>query len=314
MNDLEPLPLELQVRPIDWPRDCVEAIQEFLLARQTNANTRMAYARACAGFIRWSQEQALSIDAIGPLHVASYVHTLGRQLAPASIAVHLCAIRRMFAWLVERQLLARNPASTTRSARPRLQCGSTPALTDAEVAALYASFSPDVDGDLRDRALISLMLYGFLRVSAVLALRREDLDLGATPATVRVREKGDQLRAVPLHAQASADLRAYLARLPAGGKQFLFRALGRRAATSGGTPLRREHIYTLIRRRLARAGIERIAGCHAFRTTGITRFLSQGGRIETAAHLAGHASLRTTQLYDRRLHDAAATELAVLSF
>jgi integrase len=220
----------------------------------------------------------------------------------------------MFAWFVERQLLSHNPASSTRSARNKVHSGSTPALTAAEVSALYAGFRPDDARDMRDRAMISLMLYGFLRISAVLALRAEDVDLQTDPGSVRVREKGDQLRSIPLHPRARADLVAYLALRPIKGRQALFVALRNGASKPAFAPLRREQAYTLVRRRLAKAGIERIAGCHAFRATGITRFLSQGGRIETAAHLAGHASLRTTQLYDRRQHDAAATELTLLSF
>jgi len=314
VNDLDPLPHELRSAAVDWPRECLEAIQEFLLARQTNAHTRSAYSRACAGFIRWAVVQGLPLGGLRPVHVASYVTQLSPRLASTSIAVHLTAIRRMFAWLVERQLLPQNPASTTRCARVRVLAGSTPALTGAEIAALYASFRPQHPRDARDRALISLMLYSFLRVSAVLALTREDVALGGSPATVRVREKGDQLRSIPLHAQARADLEAYLALVPVRGRQLLFHGLASRSGASAGTPLRREQVYVLVRRRLLRAGIERIAGCHAFRATGITRFLSQGGRIETAAHLAGHASLRTTQLYDRRERDAAASELALLSF
>jgi len=52
----------------------------------------------------------------------------------------------------------------------------------------------------------------------------------------------------------------------------------------------------MIQRRSADAGI----GCHSFRGTGITNFLEHGGTLETAARIAGHASTKTTQLYDRR--------------
>lgn len=314
MNDLKPLHGELHLAAASWSPECIEALQEFLLARVTNAHTRMAYARACAGFIQWSTEQSLAIDGIRPLHVASYVRLLALRLAPSSVVVHLTAIRRMYAWFVERQLIAQNPASSTRAARARVSAGTTPALTAAEVSALYGGFRPGHARDTRDRAMISLMLYGFLRVSAVLALRADDIDLGANPPTVRVREKGDQLRSVPLHPRACADLASYLSLVPMKGKQVLFCASKGRNAGPHAQPLRREQVYMLIRRRLEKAGIERIAGCHSFRATGITRFLTQGGRIETAAHLAGHASLRTTQLYDRRQHDAAAVELTLLTF
>jgi site-specific recombinase XerD len=314
VNDLGPLPRDLCSAALGWSPECIEAFQEFVLARLANANTRVAYARACAGFIQWSAAQSLALGSVRPVHLAAYVRKLELRLAPSSVVVHLTAIRRMFAWFVERQLLPLNPASSTRSARSKVHTGATPALTADEVSALYAEFTSNHPRDARDRALISLMLYCFLRISAVLALRAEDVDLQSVPGAVRVREKGDQLRSIPLHPQARADLADYLALVPIKGRQALFVALKHGGTVPAAAPLRREQAYMLVRRRLASAGIDRIAGCHAFRATGITRFLSQGGRIETAAHLAGHVSLRTTQLYDRRQHDAAATELALLSF
>jgi integrase/recombinase XerC len=56
----------------------------------------------------------------------------------------------------------------------------------------------------------------------------------------------------------------------------------------------------MIRRRAAAAGIETKIGNHAFRATGITAYLKNGGALERAAAMANHASTRTTQLYDRR--------------
>lgn len=293
---------------------CFEGVQEFLLLRLPNVNTRQTYAAACAGLLRWGSSQSLSIEALRPVHIAAYAYVISQRLAPMSVAVHLTAIRRMFAWLVERQLLASNPAAATRSARRIVHSGSTPALMPAEIAQLYAGFREDRSHDLRDRAMISLMLFGFLRVSAVLALRQRDVDLLAEPAVVQVLEKGANLRSIPLHARARADLAAYLRLVPRAGEQLLFAPLSGKRSASSTSPMRREQVYAMIRRRLTKAGIDRVAGCHAFRTTGITRFLAQGGRIEVAAHLAGHVSLRTTQLYDRRQRDAAATELALLSF
>jgi len=56
----------------------------------------------------------------------------------------------------------------------------------------------------------------------------------------------------------------------------------------------------MIHRKIKKTGLPKEIGCHGFRGTGITNFLQHGGDIETAARIAGHASTRTTQLYDRR--------------
>ena len=59
-------------------------------------------------------------------------------------------------------------------------------------------------------------------------------------------------------------------------------------------------VYRMIRRRAKEAGIKTKIGCHTFRGAGITAYLKNGGKLETALRIAGHESSRTTGLYDRR--------------
>ncbi len=62
----------------------------------------------------------------------------------------------------------------------------------------------------------------------------------------------------------------------------------------------RRDVYEMVRRRAKAAGIETAIGCHTFRATGITNYLTNGGTLEKAQQLANHESARTTKLYDRR--------------
>ncbi len=293
--------------------DCLAATEEFLLARLVNPHTRSSYARACGAFAQWLQVRGGRIEEARPLEIARYARELASTRAPMSVAQQLSALRGWYDWLVERGVVASNPARSTRTPRPRVEVGATPVLAPDDIARLYAGFGSSVV-EVRDRALISLMLYGFLRVGAALGIRRGDLALDAPRPTIQVREKGGAQRSLPLHAQAVDDLAAYLSLARFDEGQHLFVAWRGGGQSRGERPLGREQVYAMVRRRLARAGVTRVAGCHAFRATGITRFLSLGGRIETAAHLAGHASLRTTQLYDHRARDDAGDELACLSF
>lgn len=83
----------------------------------------------------------------------------------------------------------------------------------------------------------------------------------------------------------------------------LFRTVGRGTGWLTATPLPQANAHAMVRRRAAAVGIETLIGNHTFRATGITAYLGNGGTLERAAAMAGHASTRTTQLYDRR-HDA----------
>ena len=56
----------------------------------------------------------------------------------------------------------------------------------------------------------------------------------------------------------------------------------------------------MIKRRLHQVGLPRHYSAHSFRAAGITNFLTNGGALEVAQRIAGHADSRTTKLYDRR--------------
>ena len=62
----------------------------------------------------------------------------------------------------------------------------------------------------------------------------------------------------------------------------------------------RVNVWPTIRRRASDAGIATGIGCHTFRATGITDYLTNGGRIEVAQRMAGHSNAKTTGLYNRR--------------
>ena len=72
--------------------------------------------------------------------------------------------------------------------------------------------------------------------------------------------------------------------------------------------------WEMVQRRKKSAGLDTAVCNHTFRATGITVYLSNGGTIERAANIAGHASTRTTQLYDRRSDDVTLDEIEKIRF
>jgi len=117
-----------------------------------------------------------------------------------------------------------------------------------------------------------------------------------------LHEKGGKRHEMPCHHNLEAYLHAYIdgCGLANDPKGPLFRTIGRGTDVLTSTPLPQPNAYEMIRRPAASAGIETKIGNHTFRATGITAYLENGGTLEKAAAMAGHASTRTTQLYDRR--------------
>ena len=127
---------------------------------------------------------------------------------------------------------------------------------------------------------------------------------------VRLHEKGGKRHEVPCHHNLEAFLHEYLedCGLWEDRKGFVFRTIDRDTKTLSDRPLPQANVWQMIRRRARQAEIDTLIGCHTFRATGITAYLTNEGTLENAAQMANHASTRSTQLYDRRADEISLNE------
>jgi site-specific recombinase XerD len=278
---------------------------EFFAANIRNPHTRRAYYRAAEEFLAWCARAGVpSIAAVQPVHVATWVEASMRELAAPSVKQRLAALRHLFDWLVNGQIVPVNPAHMVTS-------GQTPVLDPSEARALLDSIDTGNVAGLRDRALIALMVYCFARIGAALGMAVEDVYTQNRRLWVRLREKGGKRHAIPCHHNLEEYLTSYLdgTGLRGDPKGPLFRTIGRGTGRLTRTVLPQANAYAMIRRRASAAGIETKLGNHSFRATGITAYLKNGGTLEKAAAMANHASTRTTQLYDRRRDEVSLDEV-----
>ncbi len=283
---------------VDAGPAAVERFLEFFAAAIANDRTRAAYGRAAGRFLAWCGARGLGLRAIAPLHVAAYIRTHPGSVP--TVKQHLAAIRALCDWLVVHQVLPVNPAAAVRGPKHVVTKGATPVLMPAEARALLDRIDTGTRVGLRDRALLSVMVYSFARVSAAVGMRRQDYFRQELRGWLRLHEKGGKRHDVPAHHRAEEAVEAYLA--AAGGiedvKAPLFQSVDR-AGRLSGRPLGRRAVLAMIKRRALAAGLPASTCCHTFRATGITAYLSNGGTLEHAQRIAGHSSPKTTKLYDR---------------
>jgi site-specific recombinase XerD len=285
---------------------------EFFAVNIRNRNTRAAYARAVRGFLDWcSGHGLLRLQDVQPVHVAAYIEALQMARAAPTVKQHLAAIRMLFDWLVTGQILSSNPAHSVRGPRHSVSKGSTPVLSSAEARELLKGMDVSNVVGLRDRAILATMTYTFARVGAVVALKVEDYYPQKKRWWLRLHEKNGKVNQMPCHHNLEAYLDEYLeaARIAGERKGPLFRAAIGKTGKLAAKPLSRTDIWYMVRRRAADAGIATAIGCHTFRATGITDYLTNGGRIEVAQRMAGHSNAKTTGLYDRRSDEIGLDEI-----
>jgi integrase len=204
------------------------------------------------------------------------------------------------------------PAAT---ARVRVRHQPPYVLTDGEVVRLFAAIDSQAMSSYSNKALVDPVLFRVLydaglRVSEALNLNLSDLDAAAR--TLRIRDsKNGEGRTIPITAQLSATLDAYLAAAhPApepSDHVFYGRAVGR--------PINQSTLYTRFRGYLADAGIPHFAGGphphslrHGFAVANLRRWSAGGADLAVMlpylACYMGHADLRGTQYYLRLTADA----------
>ena len=257
-------------------------------------STVRAYASDVTAFVEFAGRLGLDgpID-VTRLHVRRWVAQLAtRDLARATIARRVAALRKYFAWLQRRGVVAADPTVGLRapaggSRLPRvLRQDELDSLLDAPPAA--------IDDDpphrrLRDDAVIELLYGSGLRVAEVCGLRTDDVDLAA--GTVRVLGKRSKWRQVPLTPGAVDALRAWL-------------RTGRQELATGGSPA--DLVFLNLRGRAmgprdCRRILDRRAADpthpHALRHTFATHLLDGGADLRAVQELLGHSDLSTTQRY-----------------
>ncbi len=292
---------------------------EFFTVTIRNEHTRSNYFRACRVFFAWCEARGLELEGIEPIHVAAYIESRAKsedpkwKLSKTSIKQHASALRMMFSYFVEKGVLTYNPAREVSTEKVRRTVGKTPAFESEDVAQLLASFDTSHLVGLRDRALIGVMAFGFSRISAIVNLRVRDYIQQGRRAFLRIHGKGGVEVDIPVHHQLAQYLDIYIekAGLTQDKEGFLFRSTRGQTRQLTEKPMGRIDAWKMVQRRLENAGLGGHSGfgCHSFRATCGTNFLSNGGQLETCQMLMGHADSRTTKLYDRRAVQATLADI-----
>src|SRR5271166_5233732 len=126
---------------------------EFFTANIRNPHTRRAYARACSQFFAWCDQCGLTMTAIRPLDVATYIEQLQTEASAPLVKQQLAAVRMLFDWLIVGQIVPSNPTSAVRGPKHVVKTGKTPVLDGAEWRKLLDSNPVTTLRDLRNRAL-----------------------------------------------------------------------------------------------------------------------------------------------------------------
>jgi integrase/recombinase XerD len=252
-----------------------------------------AYRADLEAFGHWIEtSRTRATDASRRDLVAYLRHLRSRGLSSRSASRALSAVRGFYRFATAHLGFAADP--TDDLSNPKTGFALPKTLSEKEVEALLAA--PDVGRPLgvRDRAMLELLYASGLRVSELVSLPRDRVDLES--GILRVSGKGGRERLVPFGASADSWVRRYLREVrPAfdrRGRSELFLSVR-------GAAMTRQRFWQLLSGYGRRAGIRRKLAPHALRHAFATHLLERGADLRALQMMLGHADISTTQIYTR---------------
>jgi len=249
------------------------------------------------------------VDFAGDIHVADidaelvrkwrlWLNRLGTntsdELQKSTQNYHLIALRSFLKFCAKRDIPAL-PADKVELARAKR--GQVTFLTPEELARLFAQPDINTEPGLRDRAILELLFSGGLRVSELVGLDRDHINLKRREFTVR--GKGQKDRPIFISDTAAEWAQAYLDRRTDTTRPLFIRYGGRKAVDLSGNfhRLTARSVQRLVAHYALLAGITKHVSPHTMRHSFATDLLINGADLRSVQAMLGHANISTTQIY-----------------
>ncbi|UCC59556.1 MAG: tyrosine recombinase XerC [Dehalococcoidia bacterium] len=268
-------------------------VRHLELERSISPYTVRNYSRDVQGFLDFLKQNRIdSLDKADRSTLRRYLGWLNKKgVARASINRKASALRSFYRYLIRENLVSDEPLATLSA--PKLEKRLPTFLTHEEMAKLIEAPDTSTPQGLRDRAILELLYAAGLRVSEIVALDLNDIELSSRE--IRVWGKGSKQRVVLMGTPAAEALNIYIKR----GRIKLKGKTQTRALFLNrfGNRIVQRRIQRIIRKYARQAGLELRVFPHIVRHTFATHMLDGGADLRVVQDLLGHARLSSTQVY-----------------
>ncbi|GBF35421.1 integrase-recombinase protein [Desulfocucumis palustris] len=281
------------IKNLDCLLDGFKAHLQFT-DRSASSDTYLGIVKAFAGWMN-TKYGDFNPASVSPLDVTEYRGYLqnqkgrkGKPMSPLTINKKIVSLRVFFTWLEKSGQVRDNPVSGVKQIA--LANKSVPKwLNRNEQAALIHAVQDG--GNLRDMAIVGIMLHAGLRVSEVFVLDRADIEISHRKGVVRVRRgKGNKYREVPLNKTIRKILVDWMNMNPNQEVPLFPNRYGRAIGVQGI-----EKLFSYYVNR-ARPKLDNVTP-HSLRHTFCKNLIDSGVSLDQVAMLAGHSSMDVTKRY-----------------
>jgi len=271
-----------------------QVIDSFLdalwMERGLSDNTLSAYRSDLYKFSQWLQIQQIDLIKVQANEILAYL-SLPDNKSARTVARRLSSLRRLYEYLLREDQIKQNPVSNVDA--PRLGRSLPKTLTESEVEALLDA--PDIEDvlGLRDKCMLEVLYATGLRVSELVGLTLQQVNL--RQGVVRVTGKGNKERLVPLGEEATQSIDQYLS---FSRNEILNNSMSDALFPSKrGKAMTRQTFWHMIKRYTVIAGINKTLSPHVLRHAFATHLINHGADLRVVQMLLGHSDISTTQIY-----------------
>ena len=277
--------------------DCLAGYETYLKERKKSSpNPLSSYLRDIRQYLAWLEEEGLAPEQAVQGDVERYIRSLtGKGKSPATVTRSLASLKSFYTYLLGEGAVEVNPARGQASAKverklPRI-------LTAKEVELFLEQPDPSEPKGCRDKAMLELLYATGIRVSELIGLDMDHVNLSA--GVLRCASKGKE-RIIPLYPTAIRALNEYLHQV----RPQLVESPEETAlfVNMSGERMSRQGFWKLIKYYQEKAGIQKDITPHTLRHSFAAHLLENGADLRSIQAMLGHADISSTQIYSRLLN------------
>lgn len=283
------------VTRIDWGsmRGEVDRFEQYLReVKQASENTVQSYRRDLMQMITYLEEKEIRETAkVTKTSLHGYIlHMEEQGKAPTTISRMMAAMKAFFNYECMQACIRRNPAESLHA--PKVEKKAPVVLSVDQVSALLAQPSGQTPKEIRDKAMLALLYATGIRVSELIGIQMEDINMNIGFLVCR---DGERERTIPFGRSAKAALEEYLEHarnelLRGKGSDYFF-------VNCTGGAMSRQGFWKIIKYYGEKAGIEEDITPHTLRHSFAAHLIARGADMRAVQTILGHSDMATTQMY-----------------
>lgn len=269
----------------------IEQYVEYLrTTKKSSDNTVASYRRDLLKFANYFHSLGQTdIQSINETNLNSYILFIEKQgMSMATVSRNIASIKSFYSYLMREGIVQADPSEQLKP--PKIEKKTPDVLTINEVNKLLEQPGNTTPKEIRDRAMLELLYATGIRVTELVTLKVQDVNLKMGYVECRDANKS---RIIPIEDAAQNALAVYLDGVRdtmCNDSDYLF-------SNCKGSPMTRQGFWKIIKHYAAKAGIDKDITPHMIRHSFASHLVNNGADLKAVQEMLGHADISTTQIY-----------------